>query len=128
MLANIIGGILIIMGIIFLFKPLALKQKLIKKSTKTIKRYLFAIALIVGIFLISSAWEYHGIIAIIITVIGVISIIKAFVFLKAGIVEKLVSFIEKQGITFFRVYAILLIIIGILIIFGLHHSAASITY
>ena len=100
MISYIIGSLLIIFGLIFIFKPMLLKQKIINKSTKKIKKYLFLISLIVGILLISSAWEYHGLIAIIISILGVISIFKAFLFLKSNITEKVVTVIEKQGALF----------------------------
>jgi len=128
MISYIIGSLFIIFGLIFIFKPMLLKQKIINKSTKKIKKYLFLISLIVGILLISSAWEYHGLIAIIISILGVISIFKAFLFLKSNITEKVVTVIEKQGALFFRIYALIMIALGVLIIFGLHHSTKVFVY
>ena len=119
MLAKIIGLFLIITGVFFLIKPATLQKRLEKKGAKKIRRYLFALMLVVGILLISATWKMHGIIAIIIMIIGIIFIIKGFLLFKVKAAEKFIDWISQQPELYFRIYAVIQISIGLLCFFGL---------
>lgn len=116
MFAKIFGWFWIIMGILFLIKPAMLRNKLQKKSFKILKKYLFAIAIILGLFLIGVGLKHQGILSKIIMVLGIIGVLKGFFFIKSKAAEKIVGWVIKQPLSFFRIAASCYILLGILIL------------
>ena len=120
MIAKIIGYLLVVFGGLFFVKPNLLQARLKGKAAKQVRRILFAIALFFGILLISVTWKYHGLLPKIILLIGIIAILKSFYFLKAKSSGKAIEWMVKQPIHYFRIYAVVQVVIGLLMIFGLH--------
>lgn len=118
MLAKIIGWVWVIIGILFLIKPNFLKAKLQKKGIKKIKKLLFGIAIVFGIFLIAASGKIQGFVSIIIMILGIIAIIKGVILLKAKFAEELLDWVSRQPILFFRIIALVYITIGVVILLG----------
>lgn len=118
MLAKIIGWVWVIIGILFLIKPNFLKAKLQKKGIKKIKKLLFGIAIVFGIFLIAASGKIQGFVSIIIMILGIIAIIKGVILLKAKFAEELLDWVSRQPILFFRIIALVYIAIGVVILLG----------
>jgi len=119
MLVKIVGTIWIIMGIIALIWPGYLQKRLGRQSVRKVKKYLFALAVILGVLLIAAAWGHPGWWPKVLVILGIIAIIKGLFFLKGQAAEKMLEWFGRQSLGFFRFAAIVYIILGILIIYGL---------
>ncbi|MBP7088071.1 MAG: hypothetical protein KBB01_02090 [Candidatus Omnitrophica bacterium] len=116
MLANIIGWIFVILGILFIVKPEILRNKLQKKGIKKLKKYLFYLALIISLGLLVASFKMSGIGAKIIAILGIIGIFKAIFLLKAKAADKMLEWSAKQPLNLFRFGGAIYIIIGIAIL------------
>ena len=74
MLANTIAVLLIVSGAFFLFFPGALRWSLKRKTKRRIRRYFFALALSIGILLISEGWRHEGWLPKILVLIGIVAL------------------------------------------------------
>ena len=116
MFIKIIAWIWIILGVLFLIKPDFLKKRLQKKGAKKLKKTLFVISLALAITLIVVAFKYQGILPKVLVVLGILGIIKAFLFLKAKSAEKLIEWSAKQPLVLFRVGGGIYLVIGLAIL------------
>ena len=112
MLLRILGWFWLISGVVFFVKPLWFRNRLQKKSYKRIRKVFFVIALTLSILLIKAVWGHPGLPAKIILVLGIIGILKAFFLLKAKAAETLLDWFVKQRLNVFRLFALIQIIIG----------------
>ncbi|HDZ77191.1 MAG TPA: hypothetical protein ENH41_03815 [Candidatus Omnitrophica bacterium] len=117
MFAKIVGWFWIIVGVLFLLKPAMLKNKLQKKSFKKIKKYLFLLAVILGGILVSIGFKYSGFFPKLVMVLGIISIVKGFYFLKGKAAEKVLGWFLNKPLIFFRFSALFYIVLGALILY-----------
>jgi len=116
MLLNIVGWLWIIFGVLFLAWPQLLQKRLRKKGFKTVKKALFLMTFLLAGGLVSVAFKIKGIISIILMVIGIIGILKAFFLLKSKAAEKLMEWFLKQPLILFRAGGIIYIIVGLIIL------------
>ena len=116
MLANIIGWIFIILGVLFLIKPELLRKKLQKKGVKKLKKNLFFMAIVMSLMLITTSFKMSGVWAKIIAILGIIGVFKAIFLLKAKAAEKMIEWSAKQPVNVFRVGGLAYIFIGIIIL------------
>ncbi len=116
MLLKILGWFWITGGILFLWKPEWLRNRLKKKSVKTVRRFLFSLILCVSVLLIKGAWGVPGILAKIILVLGMIGIMKAFYLLKAKTASVIIDWFVNQPAVFFRIAAAVHLIIGVVLL------------
>jgi len=116
MLLTLLGWVWVITGILFLMKPQWLRNKLKKKSLKTIRRWTFAIALALGLLLIKATWGMTGWLPTLIFILGLVGIFKAVFFLKSRSAEKVVDWFVRQPVRIFRIFAIGQIIFGAVIL------------
>lgn len=105
MFLKILGWIWLVTGIIFLVKPEWFKNSLQKKGIKKVKRFLFGITLVVGILFIKASFQFEGAIAIILLVIGIIGLLKAFLFISGKAADKMIEFFADKPLKFFRIAA-----------------------
>lgn len=111
----ILGWILIISGIIFLLNPEKARNKLLKRGFKIIKGFLLLLAIYLIIASFSLAGKVSGI-STILSLVLAIAIIVAFFKLKKKTYLHLQEQFIKIPIRFLKVYAVIQIIIGILMI------------
>lgn len=119
MFSYILGSFFIMLGILFLLYPESLRKRLRKKALRKIRRYLFIGAITLGILLISTGWQYEGLLPKILVLVGIIAIFKGVFFLKSRSADKVTEWILKQPVVFFKIFAACQIILGLMIIFGL---------
>jgi len=118
MLVKFMGWLLVVWGIIFLLKPEALRNKLVKKGIKRLKKTLFLITFAVSILFITTAFKMHGVISKVILVFGIMGIIKAFLFLKEKTGQKMLDLATNMPIICFRIGAIFYIALGVMMLRG----------
>ena len=121
MIAKIIGWVLVLLGVFFFIKPGFFREKLKKKIYKRARYYLFGIGLALSWYFIGIGIKFHGIIAKLIMVLGIIGTFKAVFFLKGKAYEKLVEFMSSKPDWVFRAIAVGYIGTGLLMIYGLKH-------
>lgn len=119
MFATIVGAIVILLGLGCFLKPEKLKQSMGKKVRKTMRRYVFALALAMGSLLISAGWAHEGLFAKVVVILGVIAIVKAALFLRSSASDAIAEWALKQPLWVFRVMACGNIALGLAMIFGL---------
>jgi uncharacterized protein YjeT (DUF2065 family) len=119
MIARIIGWLWIILGIISLIKPEFLKRRFQKKGLKKFRRIFFAIAFILGGYLILLSWRMPGLLSKIVMLIGIIIVFKGMFLLRAKTAEKIVDWFSNQPLTYFRLGGLLYVIFGIVILLAL---------
>ena len=116
MLLKFLGWFWIVSGIIFLFKPDRLRNKLKKQTDRKLRRIFFGLALFFGILLIKAAWGVPGLLAKLLFIAGFLGIIKALFFLKAQAASRLIDWFLAQPVKFYRVWAASLIVFGALLL------------
>jgi len=116
MLLTILGWVWLITGILFLLKPEWLRNKLKKKSLKTIRRWTFAIALALSLLLIKATWGMSGLLPKLIFIFGLAGIFKAVFFLKSRSAKQVIDWFVAQPLKIFRMFAIGQIVFGAIIL------------
>ena len=116
MLVKIFGWMWVVAGILFLWKPQLLKNRLQKKSLKRLRKYTFLLAIFLGLLLIGVARNFHSLLAKIIMVLGIIGVFKGIFLLKAKTADKLIQWSAARPLIFFRMGACLYILIGVIIL------------
>jgi hypothetical protein len=116
MVIKIIGWIWLVSGIMLLIMPGILRWQIHRKSRKIVKRYLFAIALLPAMLLLAIGFRFSGTWPKIIMFVGLIILIKSVFMLKSKASGKIIDFLKKQPMMFFRLWALAQSIIGFAII------------
>ena len=112
MLVRALGWFFIIMGVLFVIWPQLLRNRLLKKSYKTVRKYFVLLSIFLGILLIKAAWGYEGLLSKIIVIIGIMAIFKGFFLLKSKAAEKMTAWFARQPLILFRMGAVTHILIG----------------
>jgi len=113
MLAKLLGWFFIVMGTLFILRPQLLKNRILKKSYRTLRKYLFALSVFLGILLVKVSFEYEGLLSRVILVIGVIAILKGFFIIKSKMADKMSEWFSNQRLIVFRIGAVVHILIGL---------------
>ena len=113
------GSLFIILGIIFFHYPEALRTRLKKKAMRRIRAYFFVGAFTIGVLLISTGWQYEGLLPKILVIVGIVAILKGLFFLKSKAADKAAEWILKQPVLFFKIFAFCQVLLGLVIIFAL---------
>ena len=116
MLLKILGWFWLLSGILFFLKPVWLRNKLKKRSLKTIRRLIFALAFAVGILLVNATWGLPGWLPKGVFIIGIIAILKAVFFLKAQSAARVVEWFLSRPVRYFRFFAVGQIVFGALVL------------
>ena len=102
MFSYILGIFFITVGLLFLLYPEGLRRRLRKKALRRIRRYFFAGAVFLGILLISTGWNHDGLLPKILTIGGIIAVLKGLFFLKSKAADKVTAWILEQPVFFFK--------------------------
>ena len=116
MFIRILGWLWVITGVLFLLRPQWLKKRLQKKNMRLVRKYLFFIAVALGILLISVSWKIPGLLSKVIMIIGIAGIIKGFFFLKAKAADKTIQTLASRPLALFRVLALAYIVVGLMVL------------
>jgi len=119
MFSNILGGIFVLLGVLFLLYPEALRRRLRRKAIWKLRRYFFAAAFSLGILLISVGWRHEGLLPKVLMLIGIVALLKGLLLLNSRAAETVTAWILERPIVQLRVFAVGQIAMGLLILFGL---------
>jgi len=116
-LTRILGWLWIVGGSLFFIKPGLLKRKLQKKSIRRVKKYLCLVAIFAGFILMKVSREIRGALSKITMILGVLGVIKGFIFIKNKTSERIIEWFSKQSLSF-RLISLLYIGMGIVVLIG----------
>jgi hypothetical protein len=116
MIIKLIGWIWLISGIMFVLVPGILRWQIHRKSRKIVKRYLFAVALLPAVFLLAIGFRFDGLLPKVIMFAGLIILVKSVFMLKSRASGKIIDFLKKQPMMFFRLWALAQALIGLAIV------------
>lgn len=119
MFGNILGGVFILLGVLFFLHPEVLRKRLRRKAIWRLRRYFLAAALSLGILLISVGWRHEGILPKVLMFIGIVALLKGLLFLNSKAAEKVTAWILERPIFQLKLCAVGQITLGVLILFGL---------
>lgn len=119
MFAKIVGTIFILLGVLFFLYPELLRGSLRRKAVRKLRGYLFAAFVFFGALLISTGWRYDGLLAKVLTLLGIVALIKGLLFLNSTATEKITAWILERPKTHLQMFAAGQIVLGLLILFGL---------
>ena len=117
MLSTIIGVLWIILGLFWLFRPEALKNRLKRKMNRRMKLTVYIFVLVFGVLLIGSVFKVRGILPKVIGIIGMLITIKVITLITSKTSEKFLEWWEGRPIVFFRVWALCMLAIGTALLF-----------
>lgn len=116
MFTKIFGSIWIVAGIFFVLKPQMLKRSIQRKSLKRIRKYFIMAAILLGAMLISLGRRFHGPLAGVVVILGIISVVKGFFFVKAKSADKIVGWFAERPLVYFRIGGCFYILTGIAVL------------
>jgi hypothetical protein len=116
MLIKIIGWIWICSGLILVIAPGILRWQVQRKSNRIIKRYLLAIAIVIAILIYSIGSRISNVPAKVLTLVILLAFVRFVFILKARVLGRIVDFLKKQPIVFFRMWALAQLILGSLMV------------
>ena len=116
MIIKIVGWVWLLTGIVVLIMPGIFRWRIQRKSKKIVKKYLFALAMLPAALLFAIGFRWSGIIPKLIMIIGLIVLIKTVFMLRSKAAERIVDFLKKQPVMFFRLWALAQSLIGLAIL------------
>ena len=116
MIANIVGSIWIILGLLWLIKPGILRNRLKKKMNRKIKWAVYGFIALLALTLIGSIIKAPGILLKIIGFIGIIIVIKGILLVTSKTSEKMLDWWAKRPLMFFRVWALFIFAVGLVLV------------
>jgi ATP/ADP translocase len=119
MFSGVLGSFLIFFGALFFLYPESLRRHLRRKTTWKLRRYFFAIALTLGVLLISAGWRYEGLLPKVVVFVGIVALFKAVLFLNSKATEHVTAWVLERPVLHLRILAVLQIALGSAMLFGL---------
>lgn len=115
-MAKILGFIWIILGILWFAKPEVLKNRLKRKINRKIRWTIYGFLILFGILMIGSVIKAPGLLPKIVGIVGLILVIKGIFLLLSKASEKLWKWWADRPLSVFRLQALCIIAIGIILI------------
>ena len=116
MIAKILGMIWVILGLLWLVRPAMLRRRLTKKMTRKMKWAVYGFILVLMFSLFGVVIKAEGLFLKIAGLIGVFIVINAILSITAKASEKISDFWTKKPLAFFRIWGLVVLISGILLI------------
>ncbi len=111
MFSHIVGSVFILLGVLFLLYPEALRKRL--------RRWFLAAALFFGALLVSVGWKQPGLLPKVLVLIGVAAILKGLLLINSKATETITAWVLSRPILHLRIFAVAEIAMGLLILLGL---------
>ena len=114
-MARILGVIWMILGVLWAVKPALLRDYLKRKISRKVKWIVYGFLLVFGMLMIGSVIKAPGILAKVVGIVGIVLVIKVIVLMMSKTSEKLWEWWLKQPLIVFRLQAIVLIVVGVML-------------
>jgi hypothetical protein len=115
-MAKILGIIWLILGILWLARPEALKNRLKRKMSRRIRLTIYGFLIVFGILIVGTAIKAQGLLPKIAGIVGALLVIKGIFLVLSKASEKLWAWWAEQPILIFRLQALFIIAVGIILI------------
>ncbi|GEM_PF-1247413 len=118
MLARILGIIWIGLGLLWLFKPESLKNRLQRKMNRRIMFVVYGFLLVFGFLMTGSVIKTPGLVPKVIGVLGMVLAIRAIILITSKTSEKIFEWWGNRPPGFYRTCALFMLIIGTMMIYA----------
>ena len=115
---KLLGSLWILLGLLWLLKPEALRNRLKKKMSRKIRWIAYGFIVMFGLSLAGGIVRAQGFLPKIIGLIGIIVTIKGILLLMSKTSEKISSWWAEKPIIFFRMWALFILAAGLMLIFA----------
>lgn len=116
MLSKILGTLTIIGGFFWLIKPESLKNRIKRKINRKIRWAVYGFIAVFGFLIAGSVIKAPGFLPKIAGLIGLIIAVKAILLITSNTSEKMLDWLSDRPILFFRIWALLILSVGIILI------------
>lgn len=113
MLTTIIGWIWTVAGVLFVWRPDWMKSWHTKRGVNHVRNMLFFTGLAIAFSLFGVARELGGAMGTVLIVLGVVAILKAFLFLRRTFTAWVIALMSPWPLWVFRGLAVLYVAIGV---------------
>ncbi len=114
MLSKILGTLWVLFGLWWLIKPESLKNRLRKKMNRRIRLFVLLFMFVFAMLILGSIFQAKDLFARLIGAAGLVITIQIIKVITQKTSDKLSDFVEGRSIVFFRIGALLILIMGIL--------------
>jgi len=114
--ARIIGVIWVILGLLWLIKPEALKNRLKRKIGRRMKWTIYGFLIVFGVIIMGSVLKSPGVPAKVVGIIGAILAIKGILLFFSKASDGLWQWWAGRPLIYFRLQALLILAVGIFLI------------
>lgn len=115
-MAKILGIIWVVLGILWLIRPEALKNRLKRKVGRKMKWTIYGFLIAFGILMVGSVIKAPGLLPKVIGIGGAILVIKGFLLFLSKASDKLWAWWAEQPLLYFRLQALVILVVGIMLI------------
>jgi len=115
-MAKIVGYIWIILGIIWILRPGAFRERLRRKASRKLRRVFYGALFIFGIAIAGSLLRINGFLPRVMGILGILLIFKSLFLYFSRASDKLWEWWGRQPLPVFRLQALGVIIIGALLV------------
>ena len=116
MMAKILGIIWIALGLLWSAKPQLLRNRLTRKMNRKMRWTVYGFMLMFIFLLIGSIIKAQGLLPKVVGLIGIIIVIKGIRLITAKTSEKMSGWWAKRPLGFFRVWGLIILVAGILLV------------
>lgn len=113
MLSKILGGIWILLGILWFAKPQVLRDRLKRKMARKIKWIIFGFILVFGFSLLGSIIKAEGLFLKIVGIAGLIIVVKAILLVTTKTSDKMTNWWQDRPLIFFRFWGLFFLATGL---------------
>ena len=115
-MAKILGIIWVALGILWSAKPQLLRNRLMKKMNRKMRWAVYGFILMFIFLLIGSIIKAQGLLPKIVGLIGTVVVVKGILLIISKTSEKMSGWWAKRPLIFFRIWGLIILIAGILLI------------
>lgn len=115
-MAKILGIIWVVLGVLWLIKPEALKNRLKRKVNRKMRWTIYGFLIVFGILMVGSVIKIPGFLPKVVGVIGAILVIKGILLFFSKASDKLWAWWAERPLFYFRIQALIILAIGIMLI------------
>ena len=108
----LLGWFLLITGIWMLLQPEKAKRHLVGQGFGIFKGYLLMLALFTGMLLLSLSTKVSGNLSLVISIIGLLLLVRAYFLLKKKAALKIADWVQKVPLKYLKIYAAIQALIG----------------
>jgi len=116
MLSKILGVIWIILGLWWVIKPEALKNRFKRKMSRKVRWTVFAFVIIFACSMIGSVLKVSGFLSKVVGIIGLVIAIKAIMFITSKTSEKVLEWWGSRSLGFLRIWAVFILVTGVMLV------------